>query len=211
VTVIATLRPRPFGSLDGKIRDVRVGIAHHFGWAVAVTVSPDFEVFDRRRIELIEPGLPAAPIHHQGGTHDLHRSDELLHDDGLASLVAQVRASVVKMTARAMDDLAVSIPAPVSALVVRGWPSDFPDDIATLRRPPYESRADSVMYCQVLAEVAGERGWDVQTYNAKTVEAEAASILGVRANEVLHGPRKTLGPPWSKDHRMALAATMVAV
>ena len=96
---------------------MRVGIAHHFGWAVAVTVSPDFEVFDRRRIELIEPGLPAAPIHHEGGTHDLHGSDELLHDDGLASLVAKVRASVVKMTASAMDDLAVSIPAPVSALV----------------------------------------------------------------------------------------------
>jgi hypothetical protein len=190
---------------------MRVGIAHHFGWAVAVTVSPDFEVFDRRRIELIEPGLPAAPIHHEGGTHDLHGSDELLHDDGLASLVAKVRASVVKMTASAMDDLAASIPAPVSALVVRGWPSDFPDDIATLRRPPYESRADSVMYCQVLAEVAGERGWDVHTYNAKTVEAEAASILGVRANEILHGPRKALGPPWSKDHRVALAATIVAV
>ena len=27
---------------------MRVGIAHHFGWAVAVTASPDFEVVDRR-------------------------------------------------------------------------------------------------------------------------------------------------------------------
>jgi hypothetical protein len=26
---------------------------------------------------------------------------------------------------------------------------------------------------------------------------------------VLHGPRATLGPPWSKDHRMALAATIL--
>ena len=31
-----------------------------------------------------------------------------------------------------------------------------------------------------------------------------------RADEVLHGPRTTLGPPWAKDHRMALAATVVA-
>jgi hypothetical protein len=27
---------------------------------------------------------------------------------------------------------------------------------------------------------------------------------------VLHGPRARLGAPWSKDHRMALAATVLA-
>ncbi len=66
------------------------------------------------------------------------------------------------------------------------------------------------MYCQVLAEVATERGWEVHRYDAKTVEAEASSILGDRAHDVLHGPRATLGPPWAKDHRTALAATVLA-
>jgi hypothetical protein len=66
------------------------------------------------------------------------------------------------------------------------------------------------MYRQVLAELAHERGWDVHLYNAKDVEDQAARILGERADEVLHGPRTTLGPPWAKDHRMALAATVVA-
>lgn len=58
--------------------------------------------------------------------------------------------------------------------------------------------------------LAHERGWDVQLYNGKVVEDQAARILGERAGEVLHGPRTTLGPPWAKDHRMALAATIVA-
>ena len=93
---------------------------------------------------------------------------------------------------------------------LRAWPADFPADIAVQRRAPYESRADSVMYCQVLAELAGKRGWTVRFYDAKDVERAAARILGERADEVLHGPRTTLGPPWSKDHRMALAATIVA-
>jgi hypothetical protein len=65
------------------------------------------------------------------------------------------------------------------------------------------------MYRQVLAELARDRGWDVHFYNARDVEAEAVRILGGRADEVLHGPRATLGPPWSRDHRMALAATIV--
>jgi hypothetical protein len=66
------------------------------------------------------------------------------------------------------------------------------------------------MYRQVLAELARDRGWEVHLYIAKDVEGEAASMLGERAHGVLHGPRITLGSPWSKDHRMALAATIVA-
>ncbi len=188
---------------------MRLGIAHHFGWAVAVTASQDFEVIDRRSIELIEPGLPAAPIHYEGGAHDMHGSGEPLDDDGLAALVAKVRASVMRMTVVSMHELASALPAPITSLALRGWPPDTPEDIATLRRPRYESRADSVMYCQVLAEVAAEPGWDVSTVDAKNVEAEAVAILGRRADEVLHGLRKKFGPPWTKDHRIALAATVV--
>jgi hypothetical protein len=52
------------------------------------------------------------------------------------------------------------------------------------------------------------RGWTVHVYDATTVEAQAAALLG--SDEPLRAPRATLGPPWSKDHRMALAATIVA-
>jgi hypothetical protein len=93
---------------------------------------------------------------------------------------------------------------------LRAWPADFPDEITVLRRAPYEARADSVMYRQVLAECARARGWDVHLYDGKGVESQAVSVLGERADEVLRGPRATLGPPWAKDHRMALAATIVA-
>ncbi len=180
---------------------MRLGIAHHFGWAVAVTASADHAVVDRRRIELVEPGMPAAPI---------HRPRERLDDDGAAALVAQVRASALRATSQALDDLAAAVPGPIVSMSLRGWPLDFPEDIAVQRRAPYEARADSVMYRQVLAELAHARGWDVDLYDAKDVEAEAAIMLAERADEILRGPRATLGPPWTRDHRMALAATIVA-
>lgn len=189
---------------------MRLGIAHHYGWAVAVTASADHAVVDRRRIELIEPGLPAAPVHHEGGTHELHRTGPLLDDRELADLVAEVRASVVRASAAALDELTGALAEPIASISLRTWPADFPQDIATQRRAPHESRADSVMYCQVLAEVAEGRGIDVHRFDAKRVEAEAEAILGDRAEEVLQGPRKTLGPPWNQDHRIALAATIVA-
>jgi hypothetical protein len=189
---------------------MRLGIAHHFGWAVAVTASADSGVVDRRRIELIEPGVATAPIHHEGGPHLLHRSGTPLNDNHLAALVADVRASVVRAASAALDELGIALPEPIKSISLRAWPADFPEDIAAQRRVPYESRADSVMYCKVLAELAGERGWVIHAYNAKNVEDEAMRILGDRANEVLRGPGARLGPPWSKDHRMALAATIVA-
>ena len=92
---------------------------------------------------------------------------------------------------------------------LRAWPADFPEDIAVQRQVPHESRADSVMYRQVLAQLARDRGWDVHFYDAKDIEARRSTLLGERADDVLHGPRATLGPPWSKDHRMALAATIM--
>jgi hypothetical protein len=179
---------------------VRVGIAHHFGWAVAVTASADHKVMDRRRIELIEPGTPAAPIHHDG---------KHLDDAATLVLVARVRASAVRATSDALDELATALPEPIVSMSLRAWPLDFPEDIAIQRRAPYEARADSVMYRQVLAEQARARGWAVHFYDAKDVEVRAARKLAERADEVLLGPRATMGPPWGKDHRMALAATVV--
>jgi hypothetical protein len=189
---------------------MRVGIAHHLGWAVAVTASADYEVIDRRRMELLDPGLPNAPIHHEGGPHLMHRQGDPLDDDALIALTAKVRASAVRVTSAALDDLAAALPEAIVSMSLRAWPDDFPTDIAVQRRVPYESRADSVMYRQVLAELGRDRGWAIHFYEANDVEAEATRVLGDRAQEVLHGPRATLGPPWSKDHRIALAATVVS-
>ena len=180
---------------------MRVGIAHHLGWAVAVTASAGHEVVDRRRIGLIEPGMPAAPIEHEA---------QALQDGAAARMVAEVRAAALRATSASLDQLAASLPEPVVSVSLRAWPLDFPDDIAVRRRAPYASRADSVMYCQVLSECAHARGWRVHLFEAQAVEAQAARILGARAGGVLRGPRATLGPPWTKDHRIALAATIVA-
>ena len=180
---------------------MRLGIADHLGWAVAVTAAADHAVVDRRRIELVEPGVSAAPIHYQRGRLD---------DAATAALVATVRASVTRACAAAFDDLAAALPAPVVSVSLRFWPHDFPEDIAVQRRAPYEARADAIMYRHVLAELAHERGWEVHCYDAKHVEAQASDLLGERADSILRAPRATLGPPWTRDHRVALAATVLA-
>src|SRR4029450_8687361 len=105
----------------GMIGAVGLGIADHFGWAIAVTASADHEVVDRRRIELIEPGLPAGPVHYQGKRLDV--------PPAAPALAAKVRASVVRATSAALDEIAAAVPEPVVSISLRAWPPDFPDDI----------------------------------------------------------------------------------
>jgi hypothetical protein len=180
---------------------LRVGVADHFGWAVAVTASAANTVVDRRRIALVEPGVTEAPIHYES---------KHLDDTETAALVEEVRASVVRASRQALDELAASVTEPVASISLRALPANFPDDIAVLRRAPYEARADAVMYRQVLVDLAHDRGWAIHFYEAKAVFGQAAAVLGDRTDAVLDGPRATLGPPWTKDHRMALAATVVS-
>lgn len=176
---------------------MRLGIADHFGWAIAVTAT-GVDVIDRRRIELVEPGVTAAPIHYDSAQ---------LTVAATKALVENVRASVTRATNAAFDELQAALPAPIEAISLRDLPADFPADIETQRQSPWEARADAVMYRQILAGLAHDRGWAVHFYDAKRVEAQAVEILG--SDDALKRPRATLGPPWAKDHRVALAATLL--
>src|SRR6266545_5040675 len=90
-----------------------------------------------------------------------------------AALVVKARASVVRATSAALDEIANALPAPVVSISLRAWPLDFPDDIVVQRRTPYEARADAIMYRQVLSELAHARGWEVRLYVAKEVVGQA--------------------------------------
>lgn len=169
---------------------MRLGLFDHFGWAIAVTATGDGEVTDRRRIELVESGLSPAPVHYDAASLD---------DSALEALIAEVRASVTRCAAAAFDLL----DARIASIALRKWPDDFPADLDTIRRAPYESRADAVMYRRAIAEVAARRGWAVHRYDARTVLARVP-------DDILRAPRARLGPPWTKDHRIALAAAITA-
>ena len=100
---------------------MRVGIADHFGWAVAVSASDAYEVVDRRRIELVEPGVTEAPIHY-----------ESKHLDVAANCGPRRRGPRVgaRATSAALDELAASLPGPIASISLRTLPAEFPTDIA---------------------------------------------------------------------------------
>jgi hypothetical protein len=178
-----------------------IGVSDHGGWAVLVTVNPPGELLDRRRVELVDDDLPAIPHHHE--------AQKLPLDEGVA-LVERVRVSAEKHAEAALGDVASAVPG-VRAIALRACPP-LPATIAE-RIANYRARnvADWVMYRNALAGAAAHRGWHVHWYEPKSVFELAARALRVGSFDAHFGGMRTaVGPPWNQDHKLAMAAAIVA-
>jgi hypothetical protein len=184
-------------SLSGGI----IGVSDHGGWAILVTAARDGTLLDRRRVELVDDDLPAIPHHHEA---------QGLPQDEAVALVERVRASAEKHAALALDAVATDVPH-ILGVALRNCPQ-LPPTIAE-RISDYRARnvADWVMYRNALAAAAAARGWPVYWFDAKNVSAAASRALHVDDFEghFLH-LRKAVGPPWNQDHKLAMAAAIVA-
>src|SRR5512145_1055874 len=98
-----------------------VSVAEHAGWAHVVCVAARGqtpEVIDRRRVTLIDQGLPTLPYHHDTLT---------MREDDANTLIARVRRSIAARTSDALTCVVTEL-APahaVVALAIREPP--FPD------------------------------------------------------------------------------------
>lgn len=177
-----------------------VGAADHAGWAVLVTVDTGGALIDRRRVTLADADLPKLPHHHECQGLPLKEAVEL---------VARVQASAERHARSSLAALAREVPAEIGGIAIRACPP-LPVTVAE-RIASYRAQnvADTVMYRQALAEAAAVRGWRVHWYDVKRVFTDAASALQLPTIEdLLARTGATLGPPWQKDHRMAMAGAI---
>jgi hypothetical protein len=179
-----------------------IGVADHCGWAVLVTVTAGGRLVDRRRVELVDAGLPKLPHHHECQSLPLREA---------IALVEQVRESALTCATAALESLATSVSATITGIALRRYPP-LPPTIAE-RITSYQAQcaADGVMYRDVLAQAARDRGWRVAWYDPKQVNADASQVLGIPSiDALLDDTGATLGPPWQKDHRLAMSAAIAA-
>ena len=59
-------------------KDGIIGISDHGGWAVLVTVASDGTMLDRRRVELVDEGMPKIPHHSEGQGLPIHEAVALV-------------------------------------------------------------------------------------------------------------------------------------
>lgn len=172
-----------------------IGVSDHGGWAVLVSLAVDGTLLDKRRVDLVDADLPCLPHHCEG---------QLLPPDEAVALVERVRASAERQAAAALAELEAALPMPVGAIALRAL-QPLPPTIQE-RLTNYRARnvADWVMYRTALAEAAEARGWAVYWYDARKVLAPEG------LEDHLTAVGRASGKPWTKDHKLAMAAAIAA-
>jgi hypothetical protein len=182
--------------------DAIIGVSDHGGWAVLVTAAGDGTLLDRRRAELVDEGLPKIPHHSEA---------QRLPLDEAVALVERVRAAATRHAMRELDAVAAALPGRIRGIALRECPVLPPTVAECITNYRAQNVADWVMYRRALAAAASARGWAVHWYDAKTVIHAAGEALGIEHIDAhFSRVRESIGAPWGKDHRVAMAAAVVA-
>jgi len=190
---------KPWDSI--QVKQATIGVSDHGGWAVLVTVGENGKLLDRRQVELVDEGLPKIPHHHEAQKLPIEEALEL---------VDRVRISAERLAKLALDAVTSAVPEEIGGIALRECPAWLPPTVAE-RITNYRAQnvADWVMYRKALAAAAEERGWAVHWYDTKTVLDTAARALQIEDMDAyLAQLRKSIGAPWDKDHRIAMAAAI---
>lgn len=190
-------------------RTVVVGVADHNGWAVLVSaaaVNGEPAVVDRRRVSLIEEGVPSQPYHHETLG---------LPDAEAERLLRRVERSIAACTALAFDQLSADLSPGyrVSSIAIREPPlAHLPATVGEVHGSYHTTcRADGMLYHSAICEAARQRNWKVALHRRGEELAKAALALQASTREVerfLDAPRQTLKAPWTAEHRHAFAAAI---
>ncbi|HEY7449986.1 MAG TPA: hypothetical protein VH702_17650 [Vicinamibacterales bacterium] len=182
-------------------------MAEHTGWAHVVCVAARGAlptVVARRRVALIDLGLPTQPYEHDSTA---------MREDEANALIAQVRRSIATRTSDALQHVVTELaPAYTAvALAIRKPPFDkLPRTVAAV----WESHrlrcsADGMMYQLAFCRAARALELDVHLCRRGEETSQAAQQLGVTPGEIQEFISRTgrpPGPPWSEEHRRAYAA-----
>ena len=190
-----------------------VGVWEHHGWAVFVTIGVEVGeplILDRRRIELLSPGLPGQPYHHETMTM-LAAEGQALVDQVRADSIAQAKSGIEKL----FDDLDLNTWR-LETLTLRE--PAFPalpakvSDVHANQRALYS--ADGMIYHDALVAAAKERQMEVVLFHKNDVLKICCDRLDCGADEleeILLQFGKDVGSPWQKEHQMAAAAAIDAL
>jgi hypothetical protein len=185
-----------------RLDDGIIGVSDHGGWAILITATANGTLLDRRRVELVDDDLPKIPHHSEGQGLPL---------DEAVVLVERVRVSAERHAKLRLESVATALPGRIVGVALRQCPALPPTIAERIKDYRAQNVADWVMYRKALAAAAEERGWPVHWYDAKKV-FDAASVALHTDDLDAHflQLRKSIGPPWNTDHKLAMAAAITA-
>ena len=189
-----------------------VSVADHTGWAHVVCVAARGNVpavIARRRVTLIDKGLPTLPYEHD---------TTAMREDEANAVIARVRRSIAARTSDALRRVVIELaPAHTAvALAIRKPPfAALPATVAAVRTSHrLLCAADGMLYQLAICRAARQLELEVHLCRRGEEAARAAQQLGVTPAEIeefVSRVGRPAGPPWTQEHRRAYAAGIAAL
>ena len=190
-----------------------LGFKLHTGWGVLVAVAgrpSEIQVLLRRRVELLPPNssIPRF-VYHAASEMPLTEATKLVK---LGTKAAQEAASLAVKDA--MEELS-SRRVKVDVCGILSGSTVVPNDLAAiLRSHPLIHAAEGALFQNAIASVCEGRELPVVLSREREVWVRAAAIWDIAEpalRKSVDGLRKSLGPPWSADHKSAAAIALLAL
>jgi hypothetical protein len=189
---------------------VALGIRMHSGWGVLVGVTESAEIIDRRRMIVIRDNVQGGkqPYHHAERiglpAAEKYLADYILQCDRLAR--EELERTMLEMHGRGYRIAAAAL------LLASG--RALPPLPQILAAHPLIHSAEGELF-----RYAARRGCEalsipVMGYHERDLDAQAKKALGNPASSIVRGlasAGKSIGPPWTAEHKSAALAGYLAL
>jgi hypothetical protein len=191
-----------------------LGLKLHTGWGVLVAVAgrpSEIQVLLRRRVELLPPNssIPRFVYH---VASEMPLTEEATKLVKLGTKAAQEAARLAVKDA--MEELS-SRGVRVDVCGVLSGSTVVPNDLAAiLRSHPLIHAAEGVLFQNAIVSACEGRELPVVLSREREVWVRAAATWDIAEpalRKSVDGLRKSLGPPWSADHKSATAVALIAL
>jgi hypothetical protein len=204
-----TLRHRCLNMLP-IMKSAAIGIRMHSGWGVLVTVSDQAEVIDRRRIVIVRENATGGkmPFHHAEGL-GLPKAESYLE-----SYTAECDCLASQEIVKALEDLKAHGYQAIAAGLVLASGRALPKLAQILASHPLIHTAEGELFRDVVRRACESLGIPVLGYRERDLPDQAKELFAAEASKLitrLTGAGKTLGPPWTADHKSAALAACLSM
>jgi hypothetical protein len=164
-------------------------VAEHAGWAHVVCVAVRENrpvVIARRRITIIDPGVPTQPYHHEATA---------MTDADANALITRVRRSIATRSSSALQSVVTDLAPDYAAVAV------------AIRKAPFDDLPE--MYQLAICGAARRLELEVHMCPRGEEASWAAKTLGVAPGDIRKFVSETgrpPGPPWTEEHKRGYAA-----
>ncbi len=188
-----------------------IGLRAHSGWAAMIAVAgtgQSVTVIDRRRIELISPGIPAQP-YHAAEPLELPQAEQLVHRS-----IEEARRLAAHALRAITGDLVTQDHQIIACGILRSSARPAPALASILASHALIHGAEGDLFRDAIAHAAAGFGLVIRSIREREVFQEAEAATGIRLEELqrrLAEMGRSMGPPWRQDEKLAALAAWIAL